>query len=37
MGKHKSAKVSQAMTPARQHNQIGSAPNAPKAGQNGQN
>lgn len=37
MGKHKSAKLSETITTARQHNQIGSTPQAPKSGQNGHN
>jgi hypothetical protein len=37
MGKHITAKASKTMVPARQHNQVGSAPQAPKAGENGHN
>jgi hypothetical protein len=37
MGKYKVVKLSQTFTTARQHNQVGSAPQAPKAGQNGHN
>jgi hypothetical protein len=37
MGKHKSAKKTQTTATARAHNQLGSSPQAPKAGQNGHN
>lgn len=37
MGKHKMDKKSQTTITARQHNQLGSGPQAPKAGQNGHN
>lgn len=37
MGKHRLNKISQTLLTARRHNQAGSAPQTPKAGQNGQN
>lgn len=37
MGKHRAAKLSQNFSTARAHNQVGTAPQAPKAGQNGHN